>query len=139
MSNIAIAILVKLPFLKGNKNYFAFDGSNNIFVDFIQVLGYQDEINSANISRSFCISKPECYLANSGIHHFQGKLQSVKIILVHPKCKIFFVISIFLCYIFGISSLLFFSIAVHKVIVLLTLLIFLYRVFRFGQLSLFAL
>ena len=29
-SNIAIAILEKLPFLKGNN----FDGSNNIFVDF---------------------------------------------------------------------------------------------------------
>ena len=28
-----IAILEKLPFLKGNKNYFAFDGSNNIFAD----------------------------------------------------------------------------------------------------------
>ena len=24
----------KLPFLKGNKNYFAFDGSKNIFADF---------------------------------------------------------------------------------------------------------
>ena len=32
-SNIAIAILDKWPFLKGNKNYFAFDGSNNIFAD----------------------------------------------------------------------------------------------------------
>ena len=32
-SNIAIEILGKLPFLKGNKKYFAFDGSNNIFAD----------------------------------------------------------------------------------------------------------
>ena len=31
--NIAIAILKKLPYLKGNKNYLHFDGSNNIFVD----------------------------------------------------------------------------------------------------------
>ena len=30
-SNIAIEILEKLPFLKGNKNYF--DVSNNIFTD----------------------------------------------------------------------------------------------------------
>ena len=34
-SNIAIAIMEKLPFLKGNKNISHFDGSNNIFVDFI--------------------------------------------------------------------------------------------------------
>ena len=33
MSNISIAIFEKLPFLKGNKNYFAFDGSNNIFAE----------------------------------------------------------------------------------------------------------
>ena len=32
-SNIAIKILEKLSFLKGKKNYFAFDGSNNIFTD----------------------------------------------------------------------------------------------------------
>ena len=32
-SNIAIAILEKLTFLNGNKNYDAFDGSNNIFTD----------------------------------------------------------------------------------------------------------
>ena len=31
-SNIAIAILEKLPFLKGNQNNFAFS-SNNIFAD----------------------------------------------------------------------------------------------------------
>ena len=31
-SNIAIAILEKITFLKSNKNYFTFDGSNNIFV-----------------------------------------------------------------------------------------------------------
>ena len=34
--NIAMAILVKLPFLKGTKNYFAFDGSNNIFACYIE-------------------------------------------------------------------------------------------------------
>ena len=34
--NIAIAILEKLQFLKGNKNYFEFEVSNNIFVDFIR-------------------------------------------------------------------------------------------------------
>ena len=33
-SNFTIAILEKLPFLKGIINHFAFDGSNNIFVDF---------------------------------------------------------------------------------------------------------
>ena len=33
--NIAIAILEKLSFLKCKKNYFAFDGSNNIFADCI--------------------------------------------------------------------------------------------------------
>ena len=32
-SNIAIAMLEKLPFLKGNKNYFTFYGSNNNFAD----------------------------------------------------------------------------------------------------------
>ena len=32
-SNIAIAILEKLPSLMSNKNYSLFDGSNNIFVD----------------------------------------------------------------------------------------------------------
>ena len=31
--NIAIAILEKLPFLKGNKIISHFDGSNNIFAD----------------------------------------------------------------------------------------------------------
>ena len=34
-SNIAIAILEKIPFLKGNNNINYFDGSNNIFVDCI--------------------------------------------------------------------------------------------------------
>ena len=34
-SNIAIAILGKLPFWKGNKIYFAYTGSNNIFADCI--------------------------------------------------------------------------------------------------------
>ena len=32
-SNIAIAILGLLPFLKGNKNISHVDGSNNIFAD----------------------------------------------------------------------------------------------------------
>ena len=31
--NITIAILKKLPFLKGTKNIMHFDGSNDIFVD----------------------------------------------------------------------------------------------------------
>ena len=34
-SNIAIAILEKLPFLKGKKNISHFDGSNNVFADCI--------------------------------------------------------------------------------------------------------
>ena len=34
-NNIAIAILENLQFLKGYKNYFIFDGSNNIFADCI--------------------------------------------------------------------------------------------------------
>ena len=34
-SNIAIAIMEKLPFLQGNKNISHFDGSNNIFADCI--------------------------------------------------------------------------------------------------------
>ena len=33
-SNIANAILKKLPFLKGTKNISYFDGSNNIFADY---------------------------------------------------------------------------------------------------------
>lgn len=33
-----------------------------------------DFMSTANISRSFCISKPECYFANSGIYHFEGKI-----------------------------------------------------------------
>ena len=33
--NIALAILEKLPFLKGTKNISHFNGSNNIFVDCI--------------------------------------------------------------------------------------------------------
>ena len=32
-SNIAFAILEKLPFSKGNNNYSAFFGSNDIFAD----------------------------------------------------------------------------------------------------------
>ena len=32
-SDIAIAILEKFEFLKGNKNYLDFGGSNNIFAD----------------------------------------------------------------------------------------------------------
>ena len=37
-SNIAVAILEKLPFLRVKKNISQFDGSNNIFADCIVIL-----------------------------------------------------------------------------------------------------
>ena len=52
-SNIAIAILEKLPFLKGNKNYF--DGSNNIFTDCSIVTNVMKmaQLSNSYLMRSF--------------------------------------------------------------------------------------
>ena len=49
--NFAIAILDKRPFLKGSKNYFAFDGSNTIFANCIlnflfRSLGVQGHVDA---------------------------------------------------------------------------------------------
>ena len=86
-SNIAIAILEKLPFLKGNKKISHFDGSNNIFADcnltYEETIYYKGFLYNNNMSDTITEN-------NIGAPKKRNKFWCHPIVYLKYHCKISF-------------------------------------------------